>query len=1499
MADNAEVKNVARLDFNIDKAEAKLNKLDQHLKTISDSSEQYAKKIGLAINNGIDYKTIAKSIGLSEKELHKLTTTAQKEAIITKEYRERQEIKTTEALKREHAKQTKSIETLYDKISKYAGTYLIYQGFNMLKQAASETIDEMVNVEYQMVSIDRVLDESSLDIDHYRDKLIQLAYDYGNSFDNVADITLRLAQAGFNSQEALALTEKTLLALNTAELNATQATDDMVAVMAQWGLMTGTATEQANAYGAIIDKVNKVADNFPTTSADIMDALKKVSSAFNLAGASIDETIATIVAAEKASQRGGKVIGTALSNITQQLKAEGKLNLAKEMGLNFFTDDAETNFKPIMKIFQEMAERMEKLKSEGKESSVEMQNLLELFTVFRRNIGASLLGEMAGENSTYAEALKTSINSIGYSLQENEKHMKTAKAAQEQFNATLLQLKTTVWDNGLEDVFRSMLMLGNDIANAFKFLIDTFGSVPTAIGVATMAFTSFNKNLQAVTYNAETNKIQMTGLFKSIADGTKAVRDANKGIIHLAENQGVMITEAKGGIKVWGQNAAEVVKYGASLAGATLKTIGLQAATIALNAALSLGLSAGITLIITGLDKLIHAEENAAKAAQERVNAAKDLLDGYEKERNSIDDLIKQYEELKKKSSRTPEEEIKIYEIQTQINALIKDQKQSIDLVNGAYDETIKKLKQISSEERERSLKQAEIAKKETEKQIEDYGNFGLEEFRPAFQNYGIDLVKLQNEILPGSVFQKSVDEILKAADYQTTIRLLEEFKQKMEDAGDTSSDMYYKIIEDLKTMYGLQNNLNEATDTYNDILAESKIKEMFPDGTINNVEDYKNALEKINSMDFSGMDGLQEKMVLLLAKTFPEFAKEAKEAAEGVTQIKKAIELTFSDLDQLVTGYDTLTQALKEFNSTGSVTYDTMNSLINNNLLQYLDFSSDKLAINEAAFTNAATAAKANAQYQIAAEAATQLAALAYGEQSAELKGTEASTKNMTTQTKELYNKLVEIIPQILNGANAWNEYRKAMGTAFDNLDDGVAIQAKNIVTNAANLMNMVNRMTVTSVSYQRASAKTSSSRTSSSSSASTAQREAEEAYKKRLEEFTKALDKMEEKEEDWVKKQRQLGLLSNKDMLYVTQQRIKQYNEYLNQIKKATWINTEDRVKLEEEYLKKIKNSELDYFDYLKKNLDEQVKAVEDARDKRIKALEDEYDKRIALLKKEKEVEDDRKKRQELVDEISYWQQRTGREAVENLAKAQQALQEFDLEAQKNEQIAALEEEEERQKESIEKQYQYEIDALQRTYDAKVKAFSESNKIIYENSVISSQNLYNAYKKNFVDPLKKDLESVNKVTASQPAKQQYETYTIKKGDTLSAIAKRYGTTVDKLMQANPYIKNKNLIYTGNKLQIPKFHEGGIAGGDSEFPALLKKGEVVLKPTWSASLNRLMKYFDNITEGKSQVLNNNSTIEVSGNLVNIQANVRNQSDIDAIGQKVEKILKDKFNIKK
>ena len=55
---------------------------------------------------------------------------------------------------------------------------------------------------------------------------------------------------------------------------------------------------------------------------------------------------------------------------------------------------------------------------------------------------------------------------------------------------------------------------------------------------------------------------------------------------------------------------------------------------------------------------------------------------------------------------------------------------------------------------------------------------------------------------------------------------------------------------------------------------------------------------------------------------------------------------------------------------------------------------------------------------------------------------------------------------------------------------------------------------------------------------------------------------------------------------------------------------------------------------------------------------------------------------------------------------------------------------------------------------------------------------------------------------TNTKPSKAKATTYTVKRGDTLSAIAQRYKTTVAKLVKDNN-IANPNLIYAGQKIVI------------------------------------------------------------------------------------------------
>lgn len=51
---------------------------------------------------------------------------------------------------------------------------------------------------------------------------------------------------------------------------------------------------------------------------------------------------------------------------------------------------------------------------------------------------------------------------------------------------------------------------------------------------------------------------------------------------------------------------------------------------------------------------------------------------------------------------------------------------------------------------------------------------------------------------------------------------------------------------------------------------------------------------------------------------------------------------------------------------------------------------------------------------------------------------------------------------------------------------------------------------------------------------------------------------------------------------------------------------------------------------------------------------------------------------------------------------------------------------------------------------------------------------------------------------------KNGFDTYIIARGDTLRALAKRFETTVDYLLSLNPDIKDPNVIYEGQRITVP-----------------------------------------------------------------------------------------------
>ena len=70
--------------------------------------------------------------------------------------------------------------------------------------------------------------------------------------------------------------------------------------------------------------------------------------------------------------------------------------------------------------------------------------------------------------------------------------------------------------------------------------------------------------------------------------------------------------------------------------------------------------------------------------------------------------------------------------------------------------------------------------------------------------------------------------------------------------------------------------------------------------------------------------------------------------------------------------------------------------------------------------------------------------------------------------------------------------------------------------------------------------------------------------------------------------------------------------------------------------------------------------------------------------------------------------------------------------------------------------------------------------------------------------NPQIKDINKINvgdKIYLSANTTEEF--YTVQKGDTLGAIARKFNISLDKLLGLNPDIKNKNLIHIGDNIRI------------------------------------------------------------------------------------------------
>lgn len=405
-----------------------------------------------------------------------------------------------------------------------------------LTKAWQELNETVQKTEDAVIALQRVLPSNSASDGDIANRLYGLARQYGQTFENVSEIATNFARTGMDWAETIKATEAALLALNVAELDSTEASDGLIAIMTQFGMTASDLT-------GIVDKLNKTADNFPVTSEKLLLALQRTGSAASNANLSLDQTIGLVTALSKATGRSGENLGTAINSLIQYSSKNTALDTFA--GLSSNASDVVGKYragaasildvwravsKEIQNISSEQADMLDAYFNTADGSDLKTQLSEELSGVydelggvydtantFRKNYFIALLKNI----DTVDEAIKTSSDALGYSQKENEKYLDTYTAKVNSLKAAWQDLlnneafldfkkglvdvgnflvKALQWTGGLRTVLIAisgtlLTITSQKIVSGIKSIRDGFISLKTALTGAASAASTFQSAL--------------------------------------------------------------------------------------------------------------------------------------------------------------------------------------------------------------------------------------------------------------------------------------------------------------------------------------------------------------------------------------------------------------------------------------------------------------------------------------------------------------------------------------------------------------------------------------------------------------------------------------------------------------------------------------------------------------------------------------------------------------------------------------------------------------------------------------------------------------------------------------------------------------------------------------------------------------------------------------------------------------------------------------------
>lgn len=701
---------LAKLEADTAKAEA------QRAKAVSDVAKAAA-QAATAVQKEKEATEKANLAQTKAKEgLEKLATAVEKrkqaeektnqeaaKTLIQEEKLELQAAKTAAGMEKLSESQdgtAQSTETLGDKFGNlveryakfYASSLLVRKPLQLIQNALSDVGETLVKTEDAVIELNRVLDDPQ-PTQEVANRLYDIAYAYGSTFESASTIASNFARAGKSWNESLQATEAALLAMNVAELNATEASDGLLSIIAQFDMETSDLID-------VVDKLNKTADKNPVSTQKLLQAIQRAGSAAKNANVSFDQTLGLITAISEATNRSGQNIGTAVNSLIQYstknvdvfatLSKESEEMVEKfKLGLVSIVDvwnqvakdihdDKEARDNIITALGTDGLEELSStLHDELGDLVSEIDGVYNVANTYRKNYFIALLDNM----DRYMKVQEQLTDYQGYSQEENEKYMETYTAKVNQLNDAWQKLAND--EQGILGFKKNLVETGIALVG----IVEKGGGIKTVVSEVAVLMGSI-----ATFFNGAKIGKALEGILKTIKETGTYIKETWSGMKDIAE----VIERARKAQEAY--NAAQEVYNTLKKQQATEEELVAASAALAnaeqqkaaASAALWQAALGWISLAITGITLLVSGI-NAYNAAQERARQKTiETAKAHEADAIELRNLSNRYKEL------TPDSD-EYREVEDRIVALLGDKAKLLPSVTKGTDNYRKAVENLTA----------------------------------------------------------------------------------------------------------------------------------------------------------------------------------------------------------------------------------------------------------------------------------------------------------------------------------------------------------------------------------------------------------------------------------------------------------------------------------------------------------------------------------------------------------------------------------------------------------------------------------------------------------------------------------------------------------------------------------------------------------------------------------------------------------------------------------